>query len=691
MEGKILFSFCNDHIKMPEFEGDDFSNNLFSDLAPLLTLFGEQVTKQFLSMSMGWADNILLAMGPLGVITIVVSAIRVGGDKRLRALIGRARESQSVAEQELLSSTSENVCEMWNGQKIVRLIGDSEELKTLIATKDGAVYDIQTAVEDEILMFNKNCHLDAEELRVLSNAAPNLALNVPNATAHLYELWGWAALSVLLQLFALVFPALATFFWQWENGGSAVQSYGYPCFSVGTVCLILGIMMCGHVIEGVTEEIELEVSNDNAGKDGKIFCYQRGRTVGEQHFPSCAIFNSKSTIKISRIGHNTKGYVLLTYCSSLLAVTGYIVQFVGFRALHWSATVLQLAITLVITGIRAWVRRGLAGEPNLIPSPATSEGHELAWLTLFLVGNDEDDGYSSDRQASGRVWELISSAIDATSPNIPSGLSLKPYIPICNRLETTLQIEKTGRLNTNLASNHQVLGAFNMMKAQFPAAMMHEEITTVCSNLRNVIEKVMDFLSEPGTVTWKNLDILPGQSGEDDQGVSGGIIPISLTWSFNVASGRFSPDTLTDMLTERLEFHLTSRAKTRRDLISPDMPPHWILADADYLEAVLSICLYSMLSPNPHIWQNRSTHIPWRVIGCSTTTKADEMIGQFKKWLKHPAVQAELGVFVLDRQDEYPDDTYRQSWRPRGHSLCLGMFLSSLSQYASRILPLYIH
>ena len=27
--------------------GDEFSNNLFSDLAPLLTLFGEQVSKQF--------------------------------------------------------------------------------------------------------------------------------------------------------------------------------------------------------------------------------------------------------------------------------------------------------------------------------------------------------------------------------------------------------------------------------------------------------------------------------------------------------------------------------------------------------------------------------------------------------------------------------------------------------------------
>ncbi|KAJ4329032.1 hypothetical protein N0V84_000382 [Fusarium piperis] len=80
-----------------EFEGDDFSNNLFSDLAPLLTLFGEQVTKQFLSMSMGWADNVLLAMGPLGIITTIVSAIRVGGGKRLKALIGRTSAKCGVA------------------------------------------------------------------------------------------------------------------------------------------------------------------------------------------------------------------------------------------------------------------------------------------------------------------------------------------------------------------------------------------------------------------------------------------------------------------------------------------------------------------------------------------------------------------------------------------------------------------
>lgn len=71
------------------FLGDDFSNNLFSDLAPLLTLFGEQVTKQFLSLSMGWADSFLLAMAPIGIMTVVVSAIRVGGARQLKAIVGR--------------------------------------------------------------------------------------------------------------------------------------------------------------------------------------------------------------------------------------------------------------------------------------------------------------------------------------------------------------------------------------------------------------------------------------------------------------------------------------------------------------------------------------------------------------------------------------------------------------------------
>ncbi|SPO02508.1 uncharacterized protein DNG_05181 [Cephalotrichum gorgonifer] len=109
--------------------GEDFSNNLFSDLAPLLALFGERVTTQFMSQSTGWADNIILAMAPLGIITAIVGAIR--------AIIGRARENRAVAESELMSSTSHEVCELWNGQEIVRVMGTGPIREFIILLPEG--------------------------------------------------------------------------------------------------------------------------------------------------------------------------------------------------------------------------------------------------------------------------------------------------------------------------------------------------------------------------------------------------------------------------------------------------------------------------------------------------------------------------------------------------------------------------
>ncbi|RTE84038.1 hypothetical protein BHE90_001418 [Fusarium euwallaceae] len=99
-------------------DGDDFANDLFTDLSPLLALFGERVTTQFMSQSIGLADCIILAMAPLGIVTIIISAIRVGGPALMKAIIGRAIENLSAAEIEIMSSTSKEVCELWNGKTI---------------------------------------------------------------------------------------------------------------------------------------------------------------------------------------------------------------------------------------------------------------------------------------------------------------------------------------------------------------------------------------------------------------------------------------------------------------------------------------------------------------------------------------------------------------------------------------------
>ena len=89
----------------------------------IIALFGERVTTQFLSQILGWADCIALAMAPLGIITILVGAIRVGGPLWLKAMVGRAKENVSDVEIELMSSTSREVCDLYNGVSIVRSQG----------------------------------------------------------------------------------------------------------------------------------------------------------------------------------------------------------------------------------------------------------------------------------------------------------------------------------------------------------------------------------------------------------------------------------------------------------------------------------------------------------------------------------------------------------------------------------------
>ena len=89
----------------------------------MITLFGERLTKQFLSESISVIDNFIFALSPLGVLTTVVSVIRVCGGSSLRAFIGRAQEGPAEAESELLPCVSESTAELFNDGGISRVFG----------------------------------------------------------------------------------------------------------------------------------------------------------------------------------------------------------------------------------------------------------------------------------------------------------------------------------------------------------------------------------------------------------------------------------------------------------------------------------------------------------------------------------------------------------------------------------------
>ncbi|RSL38024.1 hypothetical protein CEP53_015253 [Fusarium sp. AF-6] len=259
----FLLLSCITHVAANS--GEDFSNNLVSDLAPLLALFGERVTMQFMSQSMGWADNVILSMAPLGIITIIVSAIRVGGPSWLKALVGRARENIAVAEADLMSSTSNEVCELWNGHHVVRCMGSAPISEFICLMPESVrrknIQDVRVISLDEALdkgyikkirksfverwkqihgFANEHGHSNLErgepdysssEAIIIHNqrdAAPNISLNCHGQICR-GELYFVAMFATLLQAAVLGYSGYVNCHMKSRKDEDVIEKYAFPC------------------------------------------------------------------------------------------------------------------------------------------------------------------------------------------------------------------------------------------------------------------------------------------------------------------------------------------------------------------------------------------------------------------------------------------------------------------------------
>ncbi|KAF2187551.1 hypothetical protein K469DRAFT_628363, partial [Zopfia rhizophila CBS 207.26] len=598
--------------------GDDFSNNLFSDLAPLLALFGERVTMQFMSQSTGWADNIILAMAPLGIITAIVGAIRVGGPSWLKAIIGRVRESRAIAESELMSSTSNEVCELWNGQEIVRVMGAGPIREFIILLPEGsgknggqantqATTPTKTSsttgtgsesvdsprtgpkIANEMLAMelkdpqNKS-HKYLEEheltirerisgklttkgpdpekaLRDVSNSekpdenrpsvviirntdadTPNLTLNVHNQVGS-GELYMVAVCGLVLQLSVLVYSGFATYqpTSMLLKDGNPIANYAFPCTAAGTLLLVAGMLICSHVVEGSTSETRYRPA---AGKEARVVWLQKSGTVNDQAFESFAIFSNDAQALVTTSqrkepdsSENRPGTEKTAWGDEVKAVTatmvsicGFIVQFIGLRGMHWSASVAQLGATIVMAILRAWVRRNVAELPK---SQSLLSGHEMDWLAMTFGGFSKAPWLHPPKVGGNRhsrPWDWRVSAVEDPAK--------------CEKLRR--QPETTGT-NTD---ESMTCGAMRIRRDLGELADWHGPASVEAIALARAIEVTLDTLIVPEgeEFTWSLLTLKP----------------------FNV-SGR-------ELVTFRVD-----RRENR----------HW-RAYSDEIEAALSLWLYSV-------------------------------------------------------------------------------------------------
>lgn len=459
---------------------------------------------QFMSQSMGFADCVALAMAPIGVITIIVSAIRVAGPTWLKAIIGRARENLSTAEIELMSSTSNEACELWNGSNVVRCPRSGQILQFIClvpkvgadrynpgvpwpvqcmsleeATKakasDGAseallqkkgsqiifskptvrcLLAIEVNIFPRVLSWlssmtaqksrNDNpksfpsgtlksgldqlesglnsqelgsnaqqsgdsCHESSsqsnnQQMIIVRDTddkcAPNVSLNCHNQSKR-SEIYLVAASGVLIQIAVLIYQGFAALKPALRHhllkDDKPVHRYAFPLTVSGTIILTVGVLVCGFVVEQRTHE---SYYRPNSGYSAYVIWLQKESIMNDQEFKPFAIgpTSERSFITVSRRIENKKNHEdskekqqnpsviigrlkFLTTVGCFVSLSGFVLQFMGLRAMNYTAAVAQFVAMAIMTILRAWVRRGLVEAPE---SEKLQQGFELDWLANTL-------------------------------------------------------------------------------------------------------------------------------------------------------------------------------------------------------------------------------------------------------------------------------------------------------------------
>lgn len=225
---------------------------------------------------------------------------------------------------------------------------------------------------------------------------PNISLNMHTRVGRA-ELRIIAVMGILLQLGVLVYDGIIAYYpgFKQKKGSNEMARYAFPITSAGTLILVLGMLICAYIIERSTTEESYKV------KDADIYMLwlQKAGAVNDQMFESYVLLarDKRDIVTTSRRAKRSFGGVadpgdksvsteILTAFGSAVSVIGFVLQFVGLRAMHWSASISQLVATVIMLILRAYVRRGLSGRPYWQQVP---KGHEIDWLATRTAEDKE--------------------------------------------------------------------------------------------------------------------------------------------------------------------------------------------------------------------------------------------------------------------------------------------------------------
>ncbi|CAG8922375.1 unnamed protein product [Penicillium salamii] len=550
---------------------DDFTNNLATDLAPLITLFGERLTKQFLSESISALDNVIFALSPLGVLTAVVSVIRICGSSSLRAFVGRAQEGPAEAEMELLPCVSESTAELFNDGGVARVFG-RPKIVEIVCWKDDKNGEVSTRIgtmKEALEEGVWSCRGKTAPSELLELDIPNLSLNKGIKRRGQGWFYCAAVLGGVLQSGTIIYAALTVFVFpqHFKKDDKAVAAYAFPFYFIGTTLLFIGMFFCAFIMERSSKEFYLKPE-----KPSKIYWVQPGnQDVGDQAFNAFLAVkeNPDEYIKSVRDHRFDRKYteIYSTLASTLL---GFILQFVGLRGLHASVILAQLGSTFLMAVIRTCLRtERMAPDENKMRDDrdlTSDKKQELDCFAFHLLNVDS--------------FDLV--PLPDRSANIPSPC----LAPLGNHLAK--QLIQTRVQLARLTSNSSQ--SMNVNWDDMP-------IRRVSRKLAKAIESTMDLLSDWG-------------------------VDFGTTFEFRLAFACEEVDTKS--IPEPPETYSIGLMRSGDVL-------RWKV-DANELEAVLGLWVWSLVKSNEH-WREPDTTF-CRLIGLDgNEASLEQTYYYFHKWI----------------------------------------------------------
>lgn len=188
-----------------------------------------------------------------------------------------------------------------------------------------------------------------------------------------------ALAGTLLQASVLVYACVAYYHLNLPSEFGSKPWYALFFVLFGTLMVNIGIFMCALVISGNTEQ---EVWSRRSWASSEMFWLQSGgQTVGDQLFGPFACrarpfvyLTSKNTQQTSTASK------VVVYFTCVWTLTGFVLQFVGFRSMHPSVTLAQLMAIVIMAVIRASMRTKRSRENLLKGHLNPVQGSELDWL-----------------------------------------------------------------------------------------------------------------------------------------------------------------------------------------------------------------------------------------------------------------------------------------------------------------------